>query len=207
MNYTKVIGKPHEVARYSLVEVDSRTGMSDESHCYKTSFEEPFDEPNMEYLRRPGKLGPVPDIMGESLHAVTHSKNDMEKIFKDERARKFAFRIHDAGDHLFLVVDHGSSPVLRRVAFDDSINLELEKTMPAPGSQAASKEYSNLLQESIRRKELYGWIVGDDDLNFRCHGFVKPYMLVPCLAGNTMEWVETQLDIGKPVCEPSIIMH
>lgn len=190
MKYTKVTGKPREVAEYSLVEVDSGTGISDALHCYRTSFEEPFDKPNLEYLRRPGESGPVHGIGEEIFHAVTHSNNDMRKIFKDERARKFAFRIHDAGNHLFLVVNHRYSPVLlRRVAFDDSINLELEKTMQDPGSQAASEEYSNLLQKSIRQKELYGWIPDDDDLNLRSDGFVKPYTLVPCLAGDPMEWV------------------
>ncbi|EMD86570.1 hypothetical protein COCC4DRAFT_200424 [Bipolaris maydis ATCC 48331] len=146
-------------------------------------------EPNLEYLGRPGKLDRIPCVWGNLLRAVTHSKNDMEKIFENEGARKFAYRVHDAGNHLFLVLDHQSSPVLlRRVAFDNSVNLELEGKEPDPESDTASYKYSNLLQESLRQKELYGWIIYEELIS-RCPGFVKPYALVPCLARDQLEWV------------------
>jgi hypothetical protein len=187
----------HNELTYSLVEVNSCTGIPDAIWGYGIPPGKPSDMPELEYLRRPGKHGPIPGIMGEDHHNITHSKNDMEKIFKDQKTRDVAFRVHDAGDHLFLVVEHCSDQVLlRRVAYDDSVNLELEqKIKKHVQSQEDIDEYKALLEEYLRKKKHFGWICAEV---YRCNQHPRPYMLVPCLAEELTLTFATLTDVSGP---------
>jgi hypothetical protein len=127
MSYTTVTGKSPNtlelVPKYSLVQVDSSTGTSNDICLYVNPSGKPSDTPKSKDPRS------ILTIQGEEVpHAVSYSRDDMKKIFDDEETRKFAFTVHDAGDHLFLVVNDSTDEVLlQRVVFDDSVNLEWEE--------------------------------------------------------------------------------
>jgi hypothetical protein len=188
MGYTKVTRKSLDTPgrldlKYSLVEVDSSTGDSDAIYRYVTL--NPSEKPELEYLRRPSH---IPTIGGEAHHAVSYSRNGMEKIFEDKETRDFAFRVHDAGDHLFLVVEQNTSSVLlQRVAFDDSVNLKLEEERKEQIKSQEAIDYAARLKESVREKDHYGWI---PEVTYRCDQHdIRPYILVPCLVGDPIQWV------------------
>ena len=181
MKYTTITGKsPELVPKYSLVEVDSSNGTSNDICLYVNPSGKPSDTP---ILR---DLGSIPTIERKKIpHAVSYSRDDMKKIFGAEETRKFAFRVHDAGDHLFLVVNDSTDEVLLlRVVFDNSVNLELEKERREQiRSIKAINEYAALLEESVRKKKHYGWIA---DANRQDR---RPYILVPCFVKDSIQWV------------------
>jgi hypothetical protein len=163
MKYTTITRKSPNtrelVPKYSLVEVDSSTGTSNDICRYVNPSGKSSDTP---ILRDLGS------IEREKIpYAVSYSKDDMKKIFDNEETKKFAFRVHDAGDHLFLVVNDSTDKVLlQRVEFGYLVD-----------------EYA-ALKESVEKMKHYGWI---QEETCRCGS--KPYILVPCLMKNPIQWV------------------
>jgi hypothetical protein len=184
MKYTTITGKspntPELVPKYSLVEVDSSTGTSNDICRYVNPSGKSSDTP---ILR---DLGSIFTIEREKIpYAVSYSKDDMKKIFDNKETRKFAFRVHDAGDHLFLVVNDPTDEVLlQRVVFGDLVDLGREKKRKKQIKSQETIDVYAALKESVEKMEHYGWIYEEF-----CRCGSKPYILVPCLMKNPIQWV------------------
>jgi hypothetical protein len=162
--YESVNGKPSDASKfdlYSLIEVDFNAY---NSGCIKSTSA----------------------ISNNSFKLSTPTYN-LEELFKDENTKNFAFRVHDAGDDLFLVVE--SSPektLVQRVSFDDSVNNKLKNQKPGDiKSSEAVNEYKNLVEQALCKEEQFGWI---PDTTCRCGD--RPYVLVPCLVESPIPWLE-----------------